>query len=122
MEVPPPAAKPPPGTDESMREPGASSDRKDALFEKGMTRSAERPPEPSLVAPTLIAVEMQAGKSRALKKSTLSSASFPEAITVAMPTDARLAMAFVIAGIAASQNEKKGTPARPMLRFAAAML
>ena len=47
-----------------MRKPGASSDKKDALFEKAMTRSAERPPEPSLVAPTLIAVEMQAGKFR----------------------------------------------------------
>jgi hypothetical protein len=72
----------PPGTDEIIECPGANRLRIEALFEYDAIASA------LVVAPTLMADEMQAGAEILLVKP-----SFPEAITVAMPTDRNASMA-----------------------------
>ena len=74
-------AKPPPGTEELMDDPGANSDRNGAMFEVGETVSD------FVVFPTLTAVEIQAGDSIALTKP-----SFPDEMVVAIPTERRLSM------------------------------
>ncbi len=66
IDVPCKVAKSLPGTEEVILEPGANSDKKEALLEKLQTLSAVVPPEPSSVHPTLTAVEMQAGDASAL--------------------------------------------------------
>src|SRR5262245_25078889 len=89
IEVPAKLVNEPPGIEERIKRPGASNERNDALLEKGSeTASAIVPFEPSSVEPTLIAVEMQAGKLRALMKPL-----FPDAMAVAIPTERRLSMA-----------------------------
>ena len=62
--------------DELIDDPGASSEIKEAIFEKDETASDE------VVDPTLIAVEMHAGAPMALVY-----ALFPDEITVAIPTE-----------------------------------
>jgi hypothetical protein len=74
-------AKPPPGTEELMDDPGANSDRNGATFEVDETVSD------FVVFPTLTAVETQAGASIALTK-----LSFPDAMAAAIPTERRLSM------------------------------
>jgi hypothetical protein len=106
MDVPAKFAKPPPGIEELIHRPGASRERKGALFEKGEIASAVVPNEPSSVEPTLTAVEMHAGKLSAEEKP-----SFPEAITVAIPTERRLSMATLRGSV--SQFEEDRPP--PML-------
>ena len=61
IEVPRKFTKAPPGIDELIHCPGATSVRNDAVFEKSEIRSATVPPLPSSVDPTLTAEEMQAG-------------------------------------------------------------
>ena len=80
-DVPLSTAKAPPGTDEVIDSPGARSERNDAEFEKDETTSD------LVVEPTLTAVEIQAGKLRPSMNP-----SFPEAMTVTMPTERRLSI------------------------------
>jgi hypothetical protein len=94
IEVPPFKPNPPPGTEELMEDPGAKSERKVAEFEELETAS-------DLVAfPTLTAVEIQAGAFSASEKP-----SFPEAATVAMPTERRLSIAAFLDACWLSQGE-----------------
>ena len=65
-----------------MDDPGANKERNEATLEKLEITSA------LVVDPTLIALEMHAGYERESLN-----ALFPEAITVAMPTETRLSMA-----------------------------
>ncbi len=81
IEVPLKLAKSPPGTDELIDVPGANTSMSSETFEKTATKSL------SSTAPTLMAVEIQAGQEMALVKPPL-----PEAITVAMPAALRLSM------------------------------
>lgn len=67
-----------------------------------------------LVEPTLIAVEMQAGAPIPLLLP-----SFPDAITVAIPTERRLSIAALRAGSLASQGEEEAAP--PRLRLTEAI-
>jgi hypothetical protein len=106
MDVPAKFANPPPGIEELIHRPGASKERKGALFEKGQIASAVVPSEPSSVEPTLTAVEIHAGALIAR-----GCPSFPEAITVAIPTDRRLSIAILRAS--ESQLEENDPP--PML-------
>ena len=94
IEVPLMKPKPPPGKDELMDSPGARSDKKDATFEKLDTTSF------LVVEPTLIAVEMHPGALIELVES-----SFPDAITVAMPTERRLSMIALAGELAASHAD-----------------
>jgi hypothetical protein len=86
-EVPLSDANPPPGTEETIDEPGASRLRKDAAFENDTTASS------FVVAPTAIADEMHAGAARPSTKPLL-----PDEITVAMPADRRLSIAPCVTG------------------------
>ena len=93
-----------------MPTPGASSDRKEAELENPGTSSSP------VVAPTLTAVEIQAGLVRPPLKP-----SFPDATTVAMPTERRWSMMALRALFAESQaaaSVKRELP--PMLMFTAA--
>ena len=81
MDVPLNTANPPPGMEELIDDPGATSERNGAALEKDDTTSSV------VVDPTLTAVEMQAGTPRESRKP-----SFPAAIVVATPTDRRLSM------------------------------
>jgi hypothetical protein len=86
------AEKPPPGMEELILVPGARR-LSDALrFEYDSSTSA------SLVAPTLIALEMHAGEFIALVKP-----SFPDETTVAIPTPRSKSMADLYAGNVLSQ-------------------
>jgi hypothetical protein len=73
-------------------EPGAKSDMKEATLEKDETASL------SVVEPTLMALEMQAGEEMALVQLQL-----PAAITVAVPAERRLLMASASSGLSLSQ-------------------
>jgi len=79
MDVPSKAAKPPPGTDEVMSTPGARRLKIGALLEKSVATKSD-----FVVAPTLIALEMQAGAELLSAKPL-----FPEAMTVATPMERR---------------------------------
>lgn len=114
IDVPTKLEKPPPGTEEFINSPGASRFRKDALFEKLETKSANPLPDPSVVDPTLIAVEIQAGEFILSVYPLL-----PEAITVAIPSERRLSIVDFIAVCVESQLEKYRPP--PKLKFTAAM-
>src|SRR5262245_57931805 len=81
-EVPNPVACPPPGMADVISTPGASRFKNDAALELCQTVSTGTAPLPSPTAPTLTAVDMQAGKLRALVNP-----SFPAATTVGIPTD-----------------------------------
>jgi hypothetical protein len=81
MEVPLKKANPPPGTEELMLSPGASSERNEAELENDETVSD------FVVEPTLTALDIQAGAPMELVKPSL-----PEEITVAIPADLRLSM------------------------------
>ena len=78
------------GIDELMNSPGANSEMKEATFEKKDKLSALS------VEPTLIAVEMQAGEFMAATKEL-----FPEATTLAIPTD----RSWSIAGFLGSESQ-----------------
>jgi hypothetical protein len=78
IDVPSKVAKPAGGTDDVIGEPGASRDRKGATFENAHTASAAAPESP--VAPTLTAVDTQAGELIASVNPV-----FPAATTVATP-------------------------------------
>src|SRR5918994_146744 len=89
IEVPPLMAKLPPGTDDLMLVPGASRSTIPDIFELGAMVSRFVVMVSSvIVLPTVIALEMHAGKLTASVKPSL-----PEAITVAMPAAFRLSMA-----------------------------
>jgi hypothetical protein len=94
MEVPLKTAKPPPGTEELMEEPGARRERKVAEFEKIET------PSDLVVDPTLTAEEIQAGALRASLNPSL-----PAAATVAIPTERRLSIAAFLDACWLSQGE-----------------
>src|SRR5262245_9942894 len=105
MDVPSKAAKPPPGTDEVMTPPGARRLRIGALLEKFATKSD------FVVAPTLMALEMQAGAEMPSAKP-----SFPEAMTVAMPTERRLS---IIAFLGSVSREVENLPSPRLMLIAA---
>ena len=86
--------------------PGASSDVHDAMFEYEATASC------LVVAPTLIAVEMQPGSLMPFTELLL-----PAEITVAMPTPRRLS----IAGLTEEVSHGAVFSPPPRLRFAEAM-
>ena len=92
-------------------------ERNDALLEKVVETVSAAPPEllPSLVEPTLTAVEMHAGKASALVR-----ASLPAAITVAMFAERKLSIADLKAISVLSQFEEYAPP--PKLKLTAAML
>lgn len=73
---------PPPGTDEVMPTPGATSEIQLATFAKAGTRSV------SVVAETETVFEIQAGAPVASRNPSL-----PVEATVAMPTEKRLSIA-----------------------------
>jgi len=101
MEVPSKTANPPPGTEELMLEPGASSDKKEAELEN------EDIVSDFVVEPTLTALDIQAGAPMESVKPLL-----PEEITVAIPADLRLS----IIGLRVSESQllKKRPPPRLM--------
>ena len=82
IEVPLRSLNPVPGTDDRIPSPGANSVRNGAAFEKIATSS------PFVVAPTLIADEMQAGDEIALPAKLL-----PDATMLAIPRARRLSIA-----------------------------
>jgi len=90
MEVPLKFANPPPGTDESILEPGARRERKEAELEN------EEMVSESVVEPTLTALDMQAGALMEFVKPLL-----PEEITVGMPAAFRLS----IIGLRVSESQ-----------------
>jgi hypothetical protein len=100
MEVPLKKANPPPGTEELMLSPGASSDKNEAELEN------EERVSDFVVEPTLTALDMHAGAPRASVKSSL-----PEEITVAMPADLRLSI------IALRESESQLVVKRPPPRL-----
>src|SRR5215211_193124 len=105
IEVPLSLEKLPPGTDDKMPTPGASrSTIEDLKLESGAMESW------SFVEPTVIALEMHAGKPTASVKPSL-----PEEITVAIPAAFRLSMMALRSACAVSQL-LVNRPA-PMLMF-----
>ena len=108
IEVPLKVVNAPPGVDESMSVPGAKRSRSCDTFEKNATESI------SSTAPTLTAVEIQAGQEIALLQ-----ASLPDAATVAIPAAFRLSMTARNCGSSASQALSKA-PA-PRLKFTEAI-
>jgi hypothetical protein len=113
IDVPEKVWKLPPGTEELIHRPGASRFKKEALLEKPDTTSTVVPRLPSSVEPTLIALEIQAGY-----EIPFVLPSFPDAITVAMPSERRLSMAAFIAGFVLSQFVVRGPPPRLILTAA----
>src|SRR5262249_22060191 len=109
IDVPSYTSKLPPGTEERIEDPGASSESWGDMSEKSETSSS------FVVEPTLTADEIQAGNARAA-----GSPSFPAATLVGMPTDRRLLMRAVICGSSVSQAEVKASPPRLMLAAAIA--
>src|SRR6516225_452358 len=106
IDVPLNTSYPPPGTDELMFSPGASSDRKGAMSEKKDTSSVR------LLDPTLTADEIHAGEVRADPEKLL-----PEATTLAIPSDRRLS----ILGFIGSLSQGAADKSPPRLMFAAAI-
>ena len=83
IDVPSRVENVPPGIDDVITSPGAHSVSSGLEFENDETRSAgPNPGVPSVVDPTLMAVDTQAGDDSALMKPLL-----PAATTVAMPAD-----------------------------------
>src|SRR5688572_28820345 len=113
IDVPLNDANPPPGTEDVMTSPGASSRRNSLAFEKSDTWSAWRPKLPSVVEPTLIADEMQAGSEIAFVAPSL-----PDDTTVAIPAARSWSM---IAFRALSSQGAVNRPP-PRLMLTAAML
>src|ERR671937_133489 len=87
--------------------PGASSDSNGETFENDAMTSD------FVVAPTLMAVEMQAGEFKLFV-----SPSLPAATTVAMPADRRLSMIAFVGSLSHAADD----PPPPRLKFAATML
>ena len=102
MEVPLINANPPPGTEEFMLEPGARRCKKETELENDDKVSD------FVVDPTLTALDIHPGLLMESVKPL-----FPEAITVAIPTDLRLSIAALRESV--SQLLKKRPP--PMLMF-----
>src|SRR5688572_7135562 len=99
IEVPVFLAKLPPGTDDLMFTPGASRSTIPDILELGaMVSFLVVALSFTVVAPTVIALEMHAGAATALVKPLL-----PEAITVAIPADLRLS----IIALRASESQKR---------------
>ena len=92
MDVPSKMSKLPPGTEDMIEDPGARSERSGDMFENSETSSV------FVTEPTLTAEETHAGN-----ESASGSPSLPEAVTVGMPTDRRLAITAVICGSSVSQ-------------------
>src|SRR4051794_29345918 len=106
IEVPLNTAVPPPGTEDVIDDPGASSERKGAEFEKLDTVSA------LVVEPTLTAPGVHAGLPIDVLEPSL-----PAEITVAVPADRRLATAVWNAPDGHGALNRNA----PRLMFAAAM-
>src|SRR4051794_20164731 len=107
IEVPLKTAKPPPGTDELIEDPGAHRSSSVPEFENEDTVSV------FVVEPTVIAVEMQPGV-----ETPVEAPSLPAAIAVAMPADRRLSIAAF--RLSASQAVFVGVPP-PRLMFTEAI-
>jgi hypothetical protein len=101
------ATFPLPGTADVIFVPGASKDKKDALFELSLTVSL------FVVLPTLIADEIQAGAASASVKPLL-----PEATTLAIPTERKLS----IGAFSGSVSQLLVNLPPPRLMFTAAIL
>src|SRR5262245_46556935 len=82
IDVPSSISNSPPGIDETMPSPGASSDKNGEMFENHATSSVK------LTAPTLIALGTHAGDER-----LVGSALLPAATIVATPIARRLSIA-----------------------------
>src|SRR5687767_2499063 len=106
IEVPSLEAKPPPGTDELIPVPGASSSTCDDEFEKLDTAS------PLVVEPTVIADEMHAGAPTPVEEPR-----FPDEITVAIPVERRLS----IAALRASPSQAEVCSPAPRLMLTEAI-
>jgi hypothetical protein len=114
-EVPLKKAKPPPGTEELMKDPGASRERKEAEFEEKIEFERDETTSDLVVEPTLTAEEIQAGATRALVNP-----SFPAAATVAIPTERRLSIIAFPAACVLSHGEVNSPP--PKLTLTAAIV
>jgi hypothetical protein len=109
IEVPDKDAKPPPGTDETMEDPGAKRERNEAEFENEETTSL------FVVDPTLIALEIHAGSLIPL------AALLPAATTVAMPAERRVSTIAFVGPLSVSHAAEEVCTPPPRLMFTAAM-
>ena len=111
IDVPLAPTKPPPGVDEVIELPGASSLRNGATFvNDDMTSDF-------VVDPTLMAVEMQPGDDIAFGKPSL-----PDATTVAIPTERNWSIAALVDPLFASHTDSLVNDPPPRLMFTDAML